>query len=59
MWVKFMDVPDGYAATIWMELFSAEAISVRVVPPLGDRVDARFARAVGPGRQDPTSRARC
>ncbi len=34
MWVKFMDVPDGYAATIWLQLFSAEALSVRVVPPL-------------------------
>ncbi|MSQ41946.1 MAG: hypothetical protein EXR65_02790 [Dehalococcoidia bacterium] len=34
MWVKFMDVPDGYAAAIWKELFFAEALSVRVVPPL-------------------------
>ena len=34
MWVKFMDVPDGYAATTWRELFNAEALSVRVVPPL-------------------------
>ncbi len=43
MWVKFMDVPDGYAASIWQELFSAEALSVRVVPPLetGSMADAR------------------
>ena len=34
MWVKFMDVPDGYAASIWRELFYAEALPVRVVPPL-------------------------
>jgi hypothetical protein len=34
MWVKFMEVPDGYAAVIWKELFSTEALSVRVVPPL-------------------------
>ena len=34
MWVKLMDVPDGYAASIWRELFSQEAVSVRVVPPL-------------------------
>ena len=34
MWVKFMEVPDGYAAAIWKELFSTEALSVRVVPPL-------------------------
>ena len=34
MWVRFMDLPDGYAAEIWKELFSQEALSVRVVPPL-------------------------
>ena len=34
MWVKFMDVPDGYAASIWQELFSAQGLPVRVVPPL-------------------------
>ncbi|MEZ4554592.1 MAG: hypothetical protein AB7I38_04455 [Dehalococcoidia bacterium] len=34
MWVKFMEVPDGYAAVIWKELFNTEALSVRVVPPL-------------------------
>jgi hypothetical protein len=33
MWVKFLDLPDGYAATIWQELFSAQGLSVRVVPP--------------------------
>ncbi len=43
MWVKFMDVADGYAAVIWRELFNAEALSVRVVPPLevGSMQDAR------------------
>ncbi|MEI6664971.1 MAG: hypothetical protein WCL53_02315 [Chloroflexota bacterium] len=43
MWVKFMEVPDGYAAAIWKELFSTEALSVRVVPPLelGAMTDAR------------------
>lgn len=43
MWVKFMEVPDGYAAEIWRELFSTEALSVRVVPPLeiGSMRDAR------------------
>lgn len=34
MWVKFMDVSDGYAASIWLELFSAEAVPIRAVPPL-------------------------
>lgn len=43
MWVKFMDVPDGYAATIWNELFAAQGVAVRVVPPLqlGSMRDAR------------------
>ncbi len=43
MWTKFMDVPDGYAAEIWRELLRAEAVSVRVVPPieLGAMSDAR------------------
>ena len=34
MWVKFMDVPDGYAATMWWELFATQAVAVQVVPPL-------------------------
>ncbi len=43
MWVKFMEVPDGYAAAIWKELFATEALSVRVVPPLevGEMRDTR------------------
>ena len=43
MWVKFMDVPDGYAASIWRELFSQEAVSVQIVPPIeiGSMRDAR------------------
>ena len=38
-----MDVPDGYAASIWRELFSQEAVSVQVVPPIeiGSMRDAR------------------
>lgn len=34
MWVKFLEAPDGYAARMWWELFNAEAVSVRIVPPL-------------------------
>ena len=34
MWVKFMDAADGYAASIWQELFYAEGVAVRVMPPL-------------------------
>ena len=34
MWVKFMEVPDGYAASTWRELFNQEALSVLIVPPL-------------------------
>ncbi|MDP2328206.1 MAG: hypothetical protein CVU47_05870 [Chloroflexi bacterium HGW-Chloroflexi-9] len=43
MWVKFMDVPDGYAAEMWRELFNQEALAVRIVPPVevGAMKDAR------------------
>jgi hypothetical protein len=44
MWTKFMDVKNGYAAEVWKELFDAEGISNRIVPPLtGDAAmaDAR------------------
>lgn len=34
MWVKFMDVADGYAALMWREVFNQEALSVRIVPPV-------------------------
>lgn len=34
MWVKLMDVPNGYAADMWRELFYQEALAVRVIPPL-------------------------
>ena len=34
MWVKLMDVPDGYAASIWRELFNQEALSTRIIPPI-------------------------
>ncbi|MDA0270948.1 MAG: hypothetical protein O2798_03865 [Chloroflexi bacterium] len=41
--MKFMDVPDGYAALMWRELFNQEALAVRIVPPVevGGMKDAR------------------
>lgn len=43
MWVKLLEVADGYAASTWHELFAAEGLAVRVVPPLevGSMRDAR------------------
>jgi len=35
MWVEFMTVRNAYIAQTWAELFAAEALSVRVVPPIG------------------------
>lgn len=35
MWVEFMTVRNAYIAQTWQELFAAEALSVRVVPPVG------------------------
>ncbi|MEE8384318.1 MAG: hypothetical protein V3S01_00185 [Dehalococcoidia bacterium] len=34
MWTKLMDTKNGYTAEMWKELFSAEALVVRVVPSL-------------------------
>ena len=34
MWTKLLDVKNGYAAEVWKELFDAEGVSNRVVPPL-------------------------
>ena len=34
MWVEFMTVPNAYAAETWRELFAAEGLSIRVVPPV-------------------------
>ncbi len=35
MWVPFMTVRNGFIAETWRELFAAEGLSVRVVPPVG------------------------
>jgi hypothetical protein len=35
MWVEFMTVPNGYVAETWRELFAAEGLSVRIIPPIG------------------------
>ncbi len=35
MWVEFMTVRNAYVAETWRELFAAEGLSMRVVPPVG------------------------
>ena len=35
MWVEFMTVRNAYVAETWTELFAAEGLSVRVIPPIG------------------------
>jgi hypothetical protein len=35
MWTKLMEVKNAYVAEAWKELFNAEAVAVRIVPPLG------------------------
>ena len=34
MWAKLMTVKNGYVAAIWKELYDAEGVACRVVPPL-------------------------
>ena len=41
MWAKFMEVKNGYVARVWKDLFAAEGVAVRVMPPL----DARHAES--------------
>jgi hypothetical protein len=35
MWVEFMSVRNAYVAETWRELFAAEGLSVRILPPIG------------------------
>ena len=35
MWVEFMTVRNAYVAETWTELFAAEGLSIRVIPPIG------------------------
>lgn len=34
MWAKLMTVKNGYTAKVWKDLFDAEGVAIRVVPPL-------------------------
>jgi hypothetical protein len=34
MWSKIMDCGNGYEAETWRDVLNAEAVSVRIVPPL-------------------------
>jgi hypothetical protein len=48
MWVEFMTVPNAYVAETWRELFAAEGLSVRVIPPVGrgEQVTMRAERTL-------------
>lgn len=35
MWVEFMTVRNAYVAETWRELFAAEGLTLRVIPPIG------------------------
>jgi hypothetical protein len=36
MWTKLMEVKNGYVAKVWKDLYDAEGVATRVVPPLTD-----------------------
>ncbi len=48
MWVEFMTVRNAYIAETWRELFAAEGLSVRVIPPIGrgEKASMREARTL-------------
>lgn len=35
MWVELLKVKNGYAAETWRELFAAEGLALRIIPPIG------------------------
>lgn len=45
MWVEFMTVRNGYAAETWSELFAAEGLSIRIIPPIGHGESASMLAA--------------
>ncbi len=48
MWVEFMTVRNAYVAETWRELFAAEGLTLRVVPPVdrGETVSKRAPRTL-------------
>jgi hypothetical protein len=46
MWAKFMEVKTGYMAEVWRELFHAEGVAVRIVPPLEGPASYREPREI-------------
>lgn len=48
MWVEFMTVGNAYAAETWRELFAAEGLTLRVVPPveMGEKETLREPRTL-------------
>ncbi len=48
MWVEFMTVRNAYIAETWQELFAAEGLAIRVIPPIGrgEKESMRAARTL-------------
>jgi hypothetical protein len=48
MWVEFMTVRNAYIAETWCELFAAEGLSIRVIPPInrGEKASIRDERTL-------------
>ena len=48
MWVEFMTVRNAYIAETWCEMFAAEGLSVRVIPPIrmGEKASLRDERTL-------------
>ncbi len=48
MWVEFMSVRNAYIAETWRELFAAEGLAMRVIPPVGrgEKVSMRAERTL-------------
>lgn len=46
MWSKLMDCQNGYEAEAWKDVLNAEAVAVRIVPPLEAPVSMLVPREI-------------
>ena len=46
MWARLMKVRNGHIARVWKNLYDAEGVAVRVVPPLNSAHSLAEAREI-------------
>ena len=46
VWAKLMTVKNGYIARVWKDLYDAEGVALRIVPPLTGSHSLREPREI-------------